>query len=219
MSLVIVHEDEQLIVVDKPAGLPVIPGRNLASSDTLIDQINSYLGAKAFVVHRLDRETSGLVLFAKDAATHRNLCGQFEKRTVTKIYQALVLGHIEKDETIDSPIRQFGSGRMGIGPEGKPASTAVKVVGTMPAASLLEVTPATGRRHQIRVHLYSIGHPIMGDPLYGVSRPVGGCPRLMLHAETLRFTRANGAALELRAMPGSDWLQAILYCRELKPPE
>jgi tRNA pseudouridine32 synthase / 23S rRNA pseudouridine746 synthase len=203
--LAIVHEDDRLIAVDKPAGLPVIPGRNLADGETLVALISTHIGGKAFVVHRLDRETSGIIIFAKDAAAHRDLSMQFEGRSVTKNYRALALGRIEKDGAVEAPIRQFGSGRMGIGQTGKPAVTAFRVITSSDRASLLDVSPATGRRHQIRVHLYSIGHPVMGDPVYGVDRPVGGCPRLMLHALQITFKHPDGHVLTLSAVPGPAW--------------
>lgn len=182
----IVYEDPCLLAADKPAGLLVIPGRGPESGPVLLDAVSRHIGAKAFVVHRIDRETSGLVLFAKDAATHAALSKLFEKRRVRKSYLAVVLGVVPAPGRIAAPIREFGSGRMGVDPRGKDAETRYRPLRTWgePPVTLLEVEPRTGRRHQIRVHLYSIGHPVLGDAQYGRERP-GGSARLMLHAHVL----------------------------------
>jgi len=206
LKLQVVYEDGCLLAVDKPAGQLVIPGRGAEAGPVLVDAVSRHLGVKAFVVHRIDRETSGLVLFAKDAATHAALSKLFEKRRVRKSYLAVVSGTVPSAGRITAPIREFGSGRMGVDPRGKDAETKYRPLRTWgdPPATLLEVEPRTGRRHQIRVHLYSIGHPVLGDSQYGRERPVGGGhgaavlgalpfssrgeggrPRLMLHAYSL----------------------------------
>ncbi|MFA5138806.1 MAG: RluA family pseudouridine synthase [Elusimicrobiota bacterium] len=187
MTLRILHEDARLIIVDKPSGQPVIPGRGVEPGSSLVEQVSRHLEAKAFVVHRIDRETSGIVLFAKDAAAHRDICLLFEAGRVEKTYQALVLGAVSADGCVDKPLREFGSGRMGVAENGKPYKTVYKVLERLRGASLLTVEPRTGRRHQIRAHLYSIGHPVLGDKLYGKPVPVGGAVRLMLHARQLRL--------------------------------
>lgn len=199
-----------MVAVSKPVGQAVIPGRGIPE-EPLSAQVSRHLGSKAFVVHRLDREASGLVLFAKDAETHRLLCGKFESREVHKTYLALVLGPIPEQGVIDQPIRAFGSGRMGIGPGGKASLTRYRVRERLKGAAWLEVEPVTGRRHQIRVHLYSAGHPIIGDPLYGAQRPVGGASRLMLHAYELSFSA--GRDLELRAEPPEDFIEILSLFR------
>lgn len=186
-ELGVLHEDERLIVVDKPTGQLVIPGRGEAAGETLREAVERHTGGKVYVVHRLDRGASGLVVFAKDAATHRALCLRFEKRDVRKRYRVLALGTLERDGRIDKPLREFGSGRIGVATDGKPASTAYRVLERLKAATLLDVEPATGRRHQIRVHLFSVGHPVLGDDRYGEKRPVGGVGRLMLHALSLEL--------------------------------
>lgn len=184
----IIYEDSDLIVVNKPAGQLVIPGRGEAKEKPLVDQVASHIRKKAYVVHRIDRETSGLVVFAKNPKTHRELCTLWEGREVHKTYLAWVLGRVDKKEgLLDYPLKTFGSGRMGVDPKGKPSQTRFRLLKTSETASYLEVEPLTGRRHQIRVHLYHAGHPVLGDPLYGQDRPVGGAPRLMLHAHRLQF--------------------------------
>jgi len=205
-SLRIIHEDERLVVVDKPAGQATAPGGGIGAGESLQEQVADHLGSRAFLVHRLDRETSGLIVFAKTAESHRQLSQQFEHREVSKRYLALVDGHVPgRSGTISEPLREFGSGRVGVDPAGKEATTKWALRERLVDADLLEVTPITGRRHQIRVHLYSIGHPILGDTRYGDDRPVGGAPRLMLDA--CELVLADGLAI--RAEPAADFMEAV----------
>jgi RluA family pseudouridine synthase len=208
MGLRVLHEDPRLIAVDKPSGQPVIPGRGAAGEGALVEQVSRHLESKAFVVHRIDRETSGIVLFAKDAAAHRELCLLFEAGRVEKTYQALVLGTVSRNGSIDKPLREFGSGRTGVAEGGKHSCTVYKVVESLRGATLLAVEPRTGRRHQIRAHLYSIGHPVLGDKLYGKPVPVGGAARLMLHAHRLRLGWGR-SRLELESPLPKDFAAAI----------
>lgn len=204
-TLRVIFEDPHLIVVNKPAGQLVIPGRGETEGKPLVDQVSSHIRKKAYVVHRIDRETSGLVAFAKDAPTHKKLSQLWEGREVQKTYLAWVLGAMDKKEgLLDYPLKTFGSGRMGVDPKGKPSQTHFKVLKTQEGASLLEVELLTGRRHQIRVHLYQAGHPVLGDPLYGQERPVGGAPRLMLHAWRLWIPYA-GETLKLECPLPADF--------------
>lgn len=172
------------------------------------------------MVHRIDRDSSGLVLFARDAEAHRLLSLQFERRQVRKRYLALAQGSLAEDGRVDSPLREFGSGRMGVaapsGPAGgKEALTRYRVLERLGAATYLEVEPVTGRRHQIRAHLASVGHPVMGDPLYGRDRPVGGAPRLMLHAFELECRGVSGETLALRCEPPEDFLRVLEQARRI----
>ncbi|HAH05028.1 MAG TPA: RluA family pseudouridine synthase [Elusimicrobia bacterium] len=210
----IVFEDARLLALDKPAGQLVIPGRDGRREGTLQAESEARSGAKVFVVHRIDGEASGLVLFAKDAEAHRALCAQFARRQVRKLYRALVLGALAEDLLIKAPIKEFGSGRMGVHPEGKPAQTTLRVLARYKAATLLEAEPHTGRRHQLRVHLYHAGHPILGDALYGKERPVGGAPRLMLHAFKAQFLHPDGKPMTLEAPPGTDFEEALREAAE-----
>jgi len=207
-ALQILYEDERITAVNKPPGLLVIPGRGGEKGATLREQLEAQTGKKIYVLHRLDRGASGLVLFAKDPDAHRELCIQFEAHSIKKTYRVLALGDIERDGMIRAPIRQFGSGRMGVDEAGKPAATRYRVLRRFRAATLLEVEPLTGRQHQIRVHLYHLGHPVIGDPLYGQPRPVGAVQRLMLHAYALAFKSA-GRNLRLVAPLPPDF-EAIL---------
>jgi RluA family pseudouridine synthase len=199
----ILFEDEHVLAVDKPAGQPTIPGRG-DIGEALNAQLERRLGRRLFVVHRLDLEASGVVVFAKDADTHRLLCAQFEGRAARKTYLAAVSGSLTGEGSADMPLKEFGSGRVAPAPGGKPSRTRWRVERAWRAASLLRVEPETGRKHQIRAHLCALGHPILGDPRYGPPpRPVGGVKRLMLHALSLTVTA--GKEYEFRADPGPDF--------------
>ena len=181
----VLFEDERVVAADKPAGRPTIPGRGDVG-EALNRELERRLGRKLFVVHRLDLEASGVVVFAKDAETHRRLCAAFEGRAAKKVYLAAVAGSLRGEGVVDSPLKEFGSGRVAPAPGGKPPRTRWRVERSWPKATLLRVEPETGRKHQIRAHLASLGHPILGDPRYGPPpRPVGGAPRLLLHALSL----------------------------------
>ena len=204
-TLQIIYEDTHLIAIDKPAGQLVIPGRGKEERKPLVDLVSSHIRKKAYVVHRIDRETSGLVVFAKDAPTHKTLSGLWEGREVHKTYLAWVKGRVDtKEGLLDYRLKTFGSGRIGVDPQGKPSQTRFRFLKGREGASLLEVEPLTGRRHQIRVHLYQAGYPVMGDPLYGSERPVGGAPRLMLHAYRLEIPLSE-KTLKLVAEPPSEF--------------
>lgn len=210
----ILFEDDHLLAVSKPSGQVVIPGRGPLLGEPLQAELEHRCGKKIFVVHRLDRGASGLLLFAKDAPTHRSLSMQFERHEVRKSYLVLVQGCLETSGRVDQPLRAFGSGRMGIHAQGKASTTEYRVREPLRGATLLEVTPQTGRRHQIRVHLYSIGHPVMGDPLYGKDRPVGGISRLMLHAASLEFTNPKGDRQTLQTDPPEDFAGVLALLRQ-----
>ena len=206
-GLPIVFEDARLLALAKPAGRVVIAGRGLPE-EPLSEDAARHCGGKAFVVHRIDRESSGLVLFAKDPKTHTELCSLWEERRVKKRYLAAVSGELSGEGEIDKPLREFGSGRMGVDARGKPSVTRWRCLQALRGGTLLGVEPVTGRRHQIRVHLWSLGHPLLGDPYYGKDRPVGGAPRLLLHA--LALTLPAPFSLELEAPPPEDFVQEVL---------
>ncbi|MBK8576436.1 MAG: RNA pseudouridine synthase [Elusimicrobia bacterium] len=207
----VLYQDARVIAVHKPAGQLVIPGRGDSDILCLKDEMAAGLGGPVFVVHRIDRETSGIVLFAKDPDAHRFLCAAFEKQAVKKEYWAAVLGSPSPAEGfVASPLRAFGSGRMGPDPLGKPSRTEYSTVARWPGGALLAVRPVTGRRHQIRAHLAERGHPILGDPLYGPPpRPVGGAPRLLLHARALLFPHPDGSPRSVLCEP-DDYFFSIL---------
>jgi tRNA pseudouridine32 synthase/23S rRNA pseudouridine746 synthase len=208
--LTILHEDEWFLAVSKLSGQASAPGGGIEEGESLQEQVAAYLGANAFLVHRLDRDTSGVIVFAKDAETHRRLSVAFESRAVMKTYLALVEGHVDASKgEIAEPLRTFGSGRVGVDPRGKEAVTRYALRERMADVDLLEVTPLTGRRHQIRVHLYASGHPVLGDTRYGEMRPVGGVSRLMLHSVELTVPDAGGGSVVLRAEPPANFMAIV----------
>lgn len=203
----LVHLEEHLAVVDKPSGLLSVPGRGEAHRDSALVRLESVLGT-LWVVHRLDMDTSGLIVYARSRVAAAGMGRLFEKRRVHKLYHAQVHGTPADDEgTIDLPLRLDWPHRprQVVDPErGKPALTRYRVLRRGTATSRLELQPLTGRSHQLRVHLASIGCPIVGDRFYGTTNadPLDphGNGRLMLHAAQLEFEHPlSGQRLSLEA--------------------
>jgi len=203
-TLKIIHEDERLIAIDKEVGVLVVPGRGENEGKTLAARLQAYLKRKPFVVHRLDRDTSGVILFAKTPEMHKDLCAQFESRRIGKRYLAVVKGALENPSTIDKPLRRFGSGRIGIDPRGQNAVTRIRPLEVYDGATLLHAFPETGRQHQIRVHLFSLGFPIIGDPLYHL-KGSEEAPRMLLHAERLKISLPDGESLTFKSDAPEDF--------------
>lgn len=202
----VLFEDEELVVVDKPAGMATAAGSGIDEEASLHVWVTRHVGARTFIVHRLDRGTSGVIAFAKTPASHRRLSQAFEEREVGKRYLAVVDGHVPRATgEIAEPLRTFGSGRVGVAAKGSEALTRYRRLERLQDADLLDVEPLTGRRHQIRVHCYAVGHPVLGDTRYGADRPVGGAPRLMLHAVELRLPEPDGEPLVVWATPSPDF--------------
>jgi 23S rRNA pseudouridine1911/1915/1917 synthase len=232
LPLAVVHDDPGFLVVDKPAGLVVHPGAGAASGtlvNALLHHVHDLSGVggvlRPGIVHRLDKGTSGLILVAKDDAAHRALAAQFAAREVRKEYVAVVHGVPARAEaTIDRPIGRdpVHRRRMAIDvPRARAARSTYAVRERLDGASLLDVRIHTGRTHQIRVHLASLGHPIAGDDLYGGRRTpscrgadaraaLAAFPRPALHAARLAFRHpATGEALAFDSPLPAD-LQALL---------
>ena len=192
IPLPVVFEDEHLLVLDKPAGLVVHPGCGNWSGTVLNALLHHapQLGKvpRAGIVHRLDKDTSGLMVVAKTLEAQTDLVRQLQARTVKRCYQALVRGLVEHPGTVDAPIGRHPTlrTRMAVLNTGKPARTHYRVLETFLVSTLIECALETGRTHQIRVHMTSVGHPLVGDPAYGggASRVPGGpaFPRQALHA-------------------------------------
>ncbi len=188
--LTVLHSDHAIIVVDKPAGLLSVPGKGEELADCLIARIQK-VHPEALLVHRLDRDTSGVMVFALTRHAQRELSAQFEARRTKKAYRARLWGYLEpKEGRVDLPliVDWPNRPRQHVDPvNGKPAQTDWKVLGHEgDGTTRVRLFPLTGRSHQLRVHMKETGHPILGDLLYadGAARDF---PRLMLHAESLRF--------------------------------
>jgi len=163
-----IYEDDDIIVINKPSGVLTIPDRYNDKLPSIISHLRSRLG-DYYIVHRLDKETSGVMIFAKNAEAHRNLNLQFDEQAVTKIYHAIVQGIVQQDELqIDIPLLQNPHG-IGVLPSihGKNCLSIVRTIERFKIASLLEVNLVTGRQHQLRAHVAAIGHPLLVDDLYG----------------------------------------------------
>jgi RluA family pseudouridine synthase len=211
----VLFENGDLLAVNKPEGVISIAE---ADKGGLLELLENVFAGKLYPVHRLDRGASGVIVFAKSADAHRYLNGQFDRREVRKTYLALVHGVVTVNRgSINAPIREFGSGRMGVDPRrGKPSSTEWKVAEKLPAATLIRVQPATGRRHQIRVHLYHIGHPIVGDLKYGDRALQERFPRLMLHALEIEFALPSGERVTVEAPVPSSFEEVLRGLRKVK---
>ncbi len=194
-SLKIIHVDHELLLVDKPAGLLSVPGKGAHLADCLLSRVEAVF-PEALLVHRLDRDTSGVMVFALSPHAQRHLGLQFEKRQVRKTYVARVWGEMaEKTGTVDLPLIVDWPNR----PlqhvdfeKGKPAVTEWRVVRPEGGNTRVRLYPKTGRSHQLRVHMKEIGHPILGDPFYAEGPAREDYPRLMLHAERLRLRHPDG---------------------------
>lgn len=239
-KLAILYEDDLLVAIDKPAGLAAIPGR--AEVDSAVERIGRQLNLPSSgsndprirLVHRLDKETSGVLLFAKSIDAQRHLSHQFQNNTVGKEYLALVAGRpTERDGEIELAIAvdPYNKKKMAVVKHGRMAKTVWEVSQGYRHAALLAVYPKTGKTHQIRVHLKAIGHPLLVDPLYNPTAPGEGgvwlsefkrgyrpkadieerplIDRLTLHAHRLSFVHPDGRRIELESVPPKDFRSAV----------
>ena len=216
-AFTVVHEDEDLLVIDKPAGVVVHPARGHRSG-TLAQALAGTAaggeeGWRAGIVHRLDKDTSGLLVVARSDEVHRRLKAALAAREIRREYLALVEGRPPaRSGTIDAPIGrdrrrplQMAAG----GDSARAARTHFELERALPATTLLRVTLETGRTHQIRVHFQAIGHPVCGDPVYGHAGLLG-LERQFLHAARLAFTHpVTGAAIDLRSPLPPDLAAAL----------
>jgi 23S rRNA pseudouridine1911/1915/1917 synthase len=206
LPLEIIFEDADLLVVDKPSGMLVHPTVRIRSG-TLLNAVAHHLntdGAGIFrrggLVHRLDKDTSGLVVIAKTLRAHRILARHFQRKLVEKTYVAVVAGGIGPDSgSIEAPIGRFPELRVwAVKDDGKPSVSNYRVVRRPAGATVVELEPVTGRTNQLRIHMAHIGHPIVGDVKYGGPE----FPRLCLHARTLGFNHpVSGEHIALTAEP------------------
>lgn len=193
-ALVVLHQDHELLLVDKPSGLLSVPGKGEHLADCLIARVQAVF-PDALLVHRLDRDTSGVMVFAMTRHAQRHMNLQFEKRQMKKTYLARVFGRVEeKTGTVDLPLIVDWPNRplQHVDFEnGKQAITDWRVLKYEENATRMRLFPQTGRSHQLRVHMREIGHPILGDPFYATGE-ARAAPRLMLHAESLRLSHPDG---------------------------
>ena len=196
----ILYENDDLIAMDKPAGISTIPERN-REKNCFLHLIRKQVQQPVMTVHRLDKEVSGVIVFAKNPAAHKRFNMLFDQRQVHKTYVAIIHGCMADDQgEIRKPIRQFGSGRMGVDMEkGKPSITQFDVKQKSERYSKVMLYPLTGKRHQLRVHLYDAGHAIVGDPLYGDKHLQSQFHRLMLHAHKIEFEWEGMGHLEIES--------------------
>jgi 23S rRNA pseudouridine1911/1915/1917 synthase len=223
IPVAVVYEDDDLIVVDKPAGLVVHPSPGHRSGtlvNALLAREGHYGGIAGVqrpgIVHRLDRDTSGLLMVARNDAAQQSLMRQLKARRVKKTYIALVLGSVAASVgRIEAPIGRDPRDRQrfAVVPDGRAAVTGYRVRERLPGWTLLELDLVTGRTHQIRVHLQAIGHPVAGDPVYGTGtsrRGPEGLERLFLHAWRLELTGPSSGRLIRVEAPLPPELEGVL---------
>jgi 23S rRNA pseudouridine1911/1915/1917 synthase len=220
----VIHEDEWLLVVNKPAGMAVHPSRGHASG-TLVQALSGHgvAGGEDFrpgVVHRLDKDTSGLLIVAKSAEAHRRLVAMMRRRAVDRRYLALVHGSFTGDSgTIEAPVGRDPVRRTSMtvgGLAAREATTHFTVLERLGALTLVEARLETGRTHQIRVHFAAIGHPVAGDPLYGRRDPLG-LGRQFLHSHRLAFLHPfSGEDLQFNAPLPADLEAVLVRLRAMK---
>ncbi len=194
--LSILHRDADLLVLDKPSGLLSVPGRHPALSDSLLKRVQTKF-PQARIIHRLDKDTSGVVLMSLNRKAHAAVAAQFEARTTRKAYVAEVSGRMENEEgLIDLPlaIDPENKPRHRVDHEhGKPARTRWRVLGYGENSTRVRLLPLTGRTHQLRVHMKALGHVILGDEFYADGAALTDADRLLLHAEELGFRHPRGS--------------------------
>ena len=221
IPLDVIYEDNDILVINKPKGMVVHPG-NGNPDGTLVNAVLAYakgslsgIGGeiRPGIVHRLDKDTSGLIIVAKNDKAHINMSNEIKNHEVTKIYTALVKGNIvENEATIDMPIARSKQDRkkMSVDKDGKSAITHIKVIKRYGKYTLLRVKIDTGRTHQIRVHLSQIGHPVVGDEVYSNGKNEFGVKGQMLHSTILEFKHpVTGKLLHLEA-PLPQYFQDVI---------
>jgi len=231
MQIEIIYEDEDLVVVNKPAGLLVIPDRFNSELPSLNKILEQKMQQQIWVVHRLDRDTSGVICFAKNEQSHKYLSNLFQEHEVVKLYAGIVHGRVVPEQgRIEAPIAEHPvtKGKMVTAKKGKPSVTDYRVTEQWALYSLLQFQIQTGRTHQIRVHMQSMGHPLLCDELYGDGKPffVSSIKkkykladkyeserpllsRLALHAYRLQFHKADGKEIVAEATLPKDILACV----------
>ena len=222
IPLDVVYEDADVIVVNKPVGLVVHPAPGHPDG-TLVNALLYHCGdslsgingeLRPGIVHRIDRDTSGLIIAAKNDRAHLALAAQLQDHSLARVYEAVAVGNLREDSgTVDAPIGRHPVDRKKMAIDyknGRPAVTHWSVLGRYPGYTHVECRLETGRTHQIRVHLASIGHPLLGEVVYGSKKPWPGLAGQCLHARKLKFVHpTTGKPVELEC-PLPDWFEKVL---------
>lgn len=218
----ILYKDTHILVIDKPAGLPVLPDGWEQDAPYLVKMLEEEYG-RLWVVHRLDKGTSGVMIFARDAESHRALNIQFENHEAQKTYHAIMEGNPKWDEKVTKfPLRANVGKKHRTAVDdknGKPSETHFRVIKRYQDTALVEAKPMTGRTHQIRVHAYALGHPLLGDVLYS-AQETWLITRPALHAQSLSFIHpVTNERMKFAAPHPADFEEALKEIRDgLTPP-
>lgn len=240
MKIEILYEDDDLLIANKPAGLLVIPDRYKTELPSLNKLLEAQLQTKIWVVHRIDRDTSGVICFAKNEEAHRYLSILFQEHNIGKFYAGIVTGIVHPPEgRLESAIAEHPArnGKMVVARKGKMAVTDYKVAEQWPLYALVQFQIHTGRTHQIRVHMQSIGHPLVCDELYGDGKPFFVSQikrkyrvsdkeeeekpllsRLALHAYRLEFVKADGTEVSAEAPLPKDMAACVKQLNKWAKP-
>ena len=222
IPLDVVYEDDDVIVVNKPVGMVVHPAPGHPDG-TLVNALLYHCGSslsgingvlRPGIVHRIDRDTSGLIIAAKNDRAHLALAAQLQDHTLARVYEAVAVGSLKEDSgTVDAPIGRHPVDRKKMAVDrknGRPAVTHWSVLARYPGYTRIECRLETGRTHQIRVHMASIGHPLLGDVVYGNKKPFPGLAGQCLHAKRLRFLHpSTGEPVEVEC-PLPQWFTDVL---------
>ena len=221
IPLDVVYEDDDVIVVNKPVGMVVHPAAGHPDG-TLVNALLHHCGdslsgingeLRPGIVHRIDRDTSGLLIVAKNDFAHLGLAEQLQDHSLYREYEAICVGNLREDQgTVNAPIARHRTDRkrMAVDPEGREAVTHWTVLERLSGYAYIQCRLETGRTHQIRVHMASIGHPLLGDVVYGSKRPYPGLAGQCLHARRLSFVHPRTGERITVECPLPDWFQAVL---------
>lgn len=221
IPLDVVYEDGDVIVVNKPVGMVVHPAPGHPDG-TLVNALLYHCGdslsgingeLRPGIVHRIDRDTSGLIIAAKNDKAHLALAAQLQDHSLARVYEAVAVGNFKEDAgTVDAPIGRHPVDRkkMAVARDGRPAVTHWSVLARYPGYTHVQCKLETGRTHQIRVHLASIGHPLLGDVVYGSKKPWPGLAGQCLHARKLKFVHPTTGELVELECPLPDWFEKVL---------
>ena len=204
-----VYENDDVIVLNKPCGLLSVSGGASLNNQNLLSLLKQSL-KEVYILDRLDKDISGLIIFAKNKKTYKHFIALSESGRMIKKYYAVIEGRFEKRKgEINKPVKRGGSGRMSVHFNGKPSITKYFTLRSLKGAALMELSPLTYTRHQLRVHLYYMKHPIIGDKLYGDLKKQENYLRIMLHSARLEFEMPDGKKLKLKKDPPKEFMDIL----------